>query len=356
MTKNFSIYLDLLRFTAAFLVFLDHLVSYGFFTTEQAYFIPQLGREAVIIFFVLSGYVIAYTTDTRNPNVTDYFIARAARIYSVALPILLLAFIAFAINFFLFNDSTPNYQINSFYIYIPFHLLFVGELWNLSEVPPWLGTYWSLNYEIWYYTLFGVFFYSPKSLKWPLCFVVASIMGHKLLLLLPIWLSGVWLYYFIQKNAANESNNTPVLLGLFASFIMILVYKFFDFDESTRTIGQAFWPFTELSLGSADRYIGDYIVTIFILLNFYFAYRCNLKLKFSSIIQKVASYTFTLYLLHTITLAIWQSVIGIDNVSFINTLGVLLFTLIAVYIVGNFTEHKKHVYSKLFRSLLNIKK
>jgi hypothetical protein len=87
MTAQFSIYLDLLRFTAALWVVVAHLQNWG-----VARWLPDLsGRDAVVIFFVLSGLVITHAAQGRTFR--QYAVARLARIYSVALPIILIAII-----------------------------------------------------------------------------------------------------------------------------------------------------------------------------------------------------------------------------------------------------------------------
>src|SRR5215471_3078111 len=88
MTREFSLYLDLVRFSAAFLVF----VSHSNFRELSERVIPAagFGHSAVIVFFVLSGFVIAYVTDTKEKLAQDYAASRLARIYSVALPALVL--------------------------------------------------------------------------------------------------------------------------------------------------------------------------------------------------------------------------------------------------------------------------
>ena len=57
MTNALSLYLDALRFGAAFVVFVSHYVAErytgGLFWQSMPY-----GRTAVLVFFVLSGFVI----------------------------------------------------------------------------------------------------------------------------------------------------------------------------------------------------------------------------------------------------------------------------------------------------------
>ena len=85
MTNALSFYLDGLRFGAAFTVFLAHYsvqrISGGFFWPSFAY-----GHTAVLVFFVLSGFVIAWVTETRERSLEDYILSRAARLYSVIIP------------------------------------------------------------------------------------------------------------------------------------------------------------------------------------------------------------------------------------------------------------------------------
>src|SRR6266436_5909521 len=81
MTRTLSLYLDGLRFAAAFTVFLSHYavgrISGGVFWPVADY-----GRTSVLVFFVLSGFVIAWVTETRERSLDDYCLARVARQYS----------------------------------------------------------------------------------------------------------------------------------------------------------------------------------------------------------------------------------------------------------------------------------
>ena len=48
------------------------------------------GHTAVIVFFVLSGYVIAYVSEVKENNVKAYWASRLSRLYSLAIPAVLL--------------------------------------------------------------------------------------------------------------------------------------------------------------------------------------------------------------------------------------------------------------------------
>ena len=89
MNRPTSLYLDLMRPIAALVVMLSH-VSQTTLTDGQMEVFAYTGTEAVDVFFVLSGFVIAHVCATREGGWRDYAISRATRIYSVAMPALLL--------------------------------------------------------------------------------------------------------------------------------------------------------------------------------------------------------------------------------------------------------------------------
>ena len=63
MPAPLSVYLDLTRLCAAVLVFLMH--SHYYLTPQLTYFVSY-GRESVAIFFVLSGFVIAFVSNEKR--------------------------------------------------------------------------------------------------------------------------------------------------------------------------------------------------------------------------------------------------------------------------------------------------
>lgn len=67
MNKEMSLYLDLIRFVSAFLVFVYHSFGNGI-TGGFLWQIGGYGHTAVMVFFVLSGYVIAYVIVDKRKN------------------------------------------------------------------------------------------------------------------------------------------------------------------------------------------------------------------------------------------------------------------------------------------------
>src|SRR5580704_2592561 len=99
-----SVHLDALRGFAAFSVLLNHLrdalfVDYESIArhnplTSAAYLVSGLGRQSVIVFFVLSGYLVGGSVLRSAANGSwswrAYLLARLSRLYVVLLPALLL--------------------------------------------------------------------------------------------------------------------------------------------------------------------------------------------------------------------------------------------------------------------------
>src|SRR3954451_23363737 len=78
MTPAFSLYLDLLRLFAAGLVFVSHL-DVEPVSGKMLWMIANHGTEGVVLFFVLSGFVIGHVAARREQTARDYAVARAAR-------------------------------------------------------------------------------------------------------------------------------------------------------------------------------------------------------------------------------------------------------------------------------------
>jgi peptidoglycan/LPS O-acetylase OafA/YrhL len=191
MNRATSLYIDLARFSAALVVFLGH-ISGQRLTGGFLWQIAPYMSHAVTIFFVLSGFVIAYATDKRENSAVSYAVSRAARIYSVVLPALAATVLLDTLGRYLqpalYSDAwgyVDHNQLASFAL----SALFLNEIWFIHVSPGSDLPYWSLGYEIWYYVIFGIFLFSPR--KWFFLPVALIVIGPKIVSMLPLWLFGV---------------------------------------------------------------------------------------------------------------------------------------------------------------------
>jgi peptidoglycan/LPS O-acetylase OafA/YrhL len=335
LDQAFSLYLDLTRFAAALMVVITHYLQYGVITGGLASVIPSMGREAVVIFFVLSGFVIAYVTKTRGASAREYIAARCGRIYSVVLPTLLLGWLLACA----FNDG-GMYQLAKPYVYVPLHLFFLGQSWTLSEVPPMLAPFWSLCYEVWYYALFGVAYYLKGWRRTIAVIAVLGVMGFKLWLLLPVWLSGVAVYQYQSKITLKQST---ARLGFAVSILLLLIYNLAGAEVALRNLAVTTWPFPSFPLASAERFLADYAVCVMVITNFVCARFAGLSglVKYGKQIRAVSSYTFTLYLSHMLVVLTWIRIYPREGGSLANVAGITVAIGFATFALAQLTERRK---------------
>jgi peptidoglycan/LPS O-acetylase OafA/YrhL len=313
LDARFSLYLDLARACAALAVVVAHFGYFRIFDDAQIARIPDFGREAVIAFFVLSGFVIAYSAEHKNLKAQSYVTARAARLFSVVLPVLALSFIlATCVHDLLRLPVEDGYELRRPWLYVPFHLAFLGDVWHFVERPPWLIPYWSLDYEAWYYVLFGVFHFLPGRRRWLAAGAVLAFVGPRLWLLLPAWLSGVALYRWQSRLAFGPG---IARAGWLLSVVLVGLWGWLDPEPYLRGVAQGLWPFAGIRMGSADRVLADYAVMVLVLLNFACARQAGFDglLRLARPIRFLAGHTFTLYLSHGIVIGLWQSVLPIER-------------------------------------------
>ncbi len=221
MNRSTSLYLDIIRPVAAFVVLLSH-VSYHNLTNGQLSFMASTGVQAVDAFFVLSGFVIAHVSTVKEGDPSTYFISRAARIYSVAIPAIILTSILDAIG--LRADSTT--YVGPFQALTPGLLIrslsFMGEQWNAHRFPGSDGPYWSLGFEVWYYLAFGAYLFVPGPSRWLVALTVLSFIGPKVAVMFPAWLMGVAAYRFCQKPRLTK-NAGWLVFGM--SFLLLAGYQ-----------------------------------------------------------------------------------------------------------------------------------
>jgi peptidoglycan/LPS O-acetylase OafA/YrhL len=216
MPPHLSLYLDVLRFGAATLVLITH-ASYERFGGSWLVPIGQFGHEAVVVFFVLSGFVIRYVA-TRERTPAQYAVSRAARLYSVVLPALigtvLADFIGRSIAPAMYDTAIApdNHPVVRFAA----NALFLNEIWFWSIRPFSNGPFWSLGYEAWYYIIFGIMFFGRGANRVLLSVLAGVAMGPKILILLPVWLLGVAAFQIAAGGRVGERLGLALILGSIA--------------------------------------------------------------------------------------------------------------------------------------------
>ncbi len=199
VTPSASFLLDIVRFGAALLVVVAHFSHAEFNTGTHSYQI--LGDIAVPVFFVLSGFVIRFVTLSREHTLRVFFIDRASRIYSIAIPALLLTLVVT----FVAARIAPAYFARYFadlsnhpLVRVLFNLTLLSQSWGHNTVAFCDSPFWSLSYEGLYYIAYGLLFYLRGTRRIVAMLVWAALAGPQVAFLLPIWWLGCWLYDLFQ--------------------------------------------------------------------------------------------------------------------------------------------------------------
>ena len=347
--REASLYLDLLRFLAAFVVFLQHF-SWRHFSGGLLWQIGPYGAQAVICFFVLSGYVIALVTDRADATARGYALDRAARIYSVALPALLLTFGLDAIGQKLRPELFDGGWFNgdeSLISQLPRNLLFLNQIWSTDTYPGSNVPYWSLGYEVWYYIAFGLFVFLPRIWGALAALAALAVVGPRVAAMFPVWLLGAGVY---ALSAQGWPRSRALGVALFAGAPVLWAL----FEAWTRLNGLQ--PVQPLP-GHGWQIWQDWIVGLAVAahllgLNAVAPTIGRLLLPCAGPIRWLAGRSFTLYLMQVPLLQFFLVLSPFPTTSWSERGFIAVGTLGMVALLAEVTERRKADWRRVFARLL----
>ena len=297
VSRSTSSSLDIVRAVAAVVVALYHGAWLGLDGGLLFFLTPEVGHAAVIVFFVLSGFVIANSTRP-DQSLLEYVIKRASRVYSVALPALVLA--AALGYLLLWFGLTPGnaYELRKPFLYLAFHLCFGGDLWGFGIGAFSIEPYWSLDYEVWYYAIFGAAVLARGFVRSIAVAVICIVAGPKILLLLPVWLSGVGVH------AVSRQGPLPRPLaryGALAALLLLLGFNGSAWDHAISSAGSAaVGPHLPFPLRFSQWFLADYVRCVLTAAMIWSL--CSAEIRWPDWLaragSKAAGVSFSLYLVH----------------------------------------------------------
>ncbi len=297
-SKSHFPWLDLVRFLAAFMVLVVHarhfsFVDFGALQADQKslfvaglYAITRIGNEAVILFFVLSGFLVGGVAAVRIHDGTfrlaDYAIDRFSRIMLPLVPALILSA--------LFAGVT----VGGFEFWV-----FVGNLLSLQGVLVNVfggnAPLWSLSYEVWFYILvggIGLLMLKGNKYCWGgiLILVFMAVFTKLAVVYLFCWLIGALAYVYRPNHFGRK---------LFVSS-MILVFSAIALVELTS-------PSDSLSVGGWRMYLPSAEISklllaigmsLFIQQTALLHPKREFSIKINYLGTTLATFAYTLYLTH----------------------------------------------------------
>jgi peptidoglycan/LPS O-acetylase OafA/YrhL len=225
--------LEAIRGAAALYVVAHHAAALNGWTGPLKA-VTAFGQEAVIVFFVLSGFVVALAQErTSQPEFAAYLRRRAVRIF----PIYLLA-IALAAGL---AGSNPDPRVRTDVATLVGNLF---QLQDISSLKPGVlvdvfgGNFplWSLSYEWWFYLgFYALWRWRPDSLRdrdvaaaGALAVLVYAVIPNQIALFVayfPIWWAGARLshHYLRGEDRFRWSGLAPlaVVTGLWAAVVAV---------------------------------------------------------------------------------------------------------------------------------------
>ena len=250
------------------LFFVDYqeIANHGRFL-GLVYFLTGFGHQAVMVFFILSGFLISSSVfkmlATENWSWTEYAISRAARLYVVLIPGLLLGLLwdtvgsrAFALSGlysrplsgFGSSIAQDNLTIGNFF----------GNLFFLQTIRCATfgsnGPLWSLANEFWYYVLFPLALFA--GIAWSkqairkavllsvLTAAVSWFVGGPILLGFFIWLTGTLLVVAHKKLRLPTTGWRRLCIAVSFLLLSICLYSArmdkWDWIGSDQAVGVGF--------------------------------------------------------------------------------------------------------------------
>ena len=302
ITQTNSIILNLIRFICSQGVVLGHLKHFYNFENQ---FLNEIASYCVLIFFILSGFLISYSLQNNVLKKQDYHFKSflADRFFRIFPPFLGSLFLVFVLDFFgcFFSNEKfffilycKNLIINAFQLQEYPLAIILYKNFNINFFHfPFLGSnlpLWTIAIEWWLYLFYGyLFFYIIKSNNIKgLNFIVLiflSITPIYYLLFKKYMDNGLTLFWFlgtlitpllINNKLHNKLNTTSFSLVLMLLFIGLFGFTIFGYNVSALL----------------------FLIALFILIAFNDQENKFINMYLSVIAIFFASFSYSLYLIH----------------------------------------------------------
>ena len=316
--------IQILRFLAAFSVMMVHLPLFGF------------GAWGVDIFFVISGFIMMYVTES---NERSFLVKRIIRIVPLYW-MLTLGVFSIAIFFpNLLNNTSANLEhlIKSLF-FIPFDKNGTGHF-------PILFLGWTLNFEIIFYLLFSISLFVSKRNRLILCsaliilFLFSNFLLSKKNFIFSTYYEFIFLEFIFGMVAFiiwNKFKNkiTNSFFNHFIFFLIIFVVAIILSNLNfIRVIHYGIFSFALL---------------------IYFLFFLN-NLKFPKTLVSLGDASYCMYLLHPYIVQFFYKIFKLNSYNFliqsVFTLIIIILVCLTSILIYNFIE--KPINKNLRKKLIN---
>jgi len=307
------------------------------------YVLSGAGHQAVIIFFVLSGFLIGSSvwrkTGQGRWDWRDYLLHRLTRLWLVLIPALVLCALWDSIGLhshaapLLYSGQVANHIISDVSARHNWATFF-GNFFFLQDTVTHTfgsdGPLWSLANEFWYYLLFpcAILALRPgtgwlrRLVHAGLFMAMALLLSRSILLLFPAWLAGAALAFFPLPQISTCLR--PWVMAAYVPVFFLLA-----------------------KLHGLNSTVSDYLLTLATipLMLALLSYRAEAKPSAEvTVSRRSAGFSYTLYLVHVPFLTLLTALILHNHrwqptwAHFGIALGLLLAALVYAYLLASVTE------------------
>lgn len=324
------------------------------------YIASGYGHTAVIVFFVLSGFLIGGSVMNQSKldrwSWKQYALSRGTRLYLVLIPGLLLTIALDHATIQLTQGLIPNHDTSDAIISLSSlakSLSIQNWFYNASflqtiKAPP-LGSntaLWSLANEFWYYAIFPLLFLATlKNTKPMLRIFYASsgllllcFVGKSIAILFPLWLMGALLYRIPPSKIVRAHPKEAL------SFALV------PFLVSLALIG------IKLSPGTFPQYLAgvSFVPLLYVILH---SDQLNVHRRYGAIASYISNCSFSLYILHLPFLVLLRSMLTYEqawDASAWNWIRLILICLASLFLAHCFALQTEYRTGAIRRWLANF--
>ena len=311
-------------------------------------------RIGVLVFFVLSGFLIAHAlvkqASSPNGGLSVFVVERFPRIYTALIPALLLIALSDGLLILIGKHEHPTYFTYSAFLgTLGMFQNYSGPLRGALAVPSFgsAGHLWSLAVEWHIYMFVGGIFFMLVNRKWLPALLLALIFSSVPMQffgtftdglhgsgLTYLWMLGFCTYFVARTNVCCFMPK-KVLLATAGALIFIWILAIKPAEEYAPAlyplIAAAFLMLTVFTQGTH-------------------AFRTKHKAR--NIARKLADYSFSLYLVHY-SLLYALKILRVGNQVIAAVVGVILCNLIA-WMFGNYIEWRHHNVASYLKRIFGI--
>jgi len=359
MNKPLSIYLNMLRAASAILVVLSHLSQGRLASAPFAAFHNwELGHDAVIVFFVLSGYVVGFSAEHKKKSARSYIVARSSRMLSCLVPLLVVAPLLYIvgrhIDPYLYADPTAFYSPEDARTFLE-TLTFTQE-YELQTVA-YFGDLplWSLSYEAAYYILFGFIFYLRGAKRSVAVGLAVLLMGPKIMLLAPLWFAGCAISHWRDKLLLSRKWAVRILLATILLFPAYVAFHMFFYPRFFYVLTLVGTQHTVLN--QSHFFPTDYLLCVIVCAHIVAARsllhdRFRWPNGFADISNWLADRSFSIYVFHFPLLYFAAAILGRSRFHLAGGLIMLLIALGGSILLAHISDLRKREWRNFVETLV----